>query len=224
MKRRVNTVSDIAPSVGHIYNAKTVFPYLKRDTSMLDIGCWTGQLYRAMSNSDVKYTGIDISSQAIQKAKLISPQGKWFVGSVLKLPFRDKMFGVVTLFDVIEHIPKGFEERCIKEIRRVMKKNGIIFLSTPADNFLSKASDPAFFLIGHRHYNMETLQKIFKKGNFKVSRSWTTGGFVYVSQYLIHLLLKHIFGIFVQINGKSAIDDLNQEKGFLTHYLIAKTI
>ena len=132
------------------------------------------------------------------------------------------MFDIVTLFDVIEHIPIGSEKKCIKEIRRVIKKNGILILSTPADNFLSKASDPAFFFNGHRHYNLNFLKKILADEDFEIERSWITGGVVYVSQYLLHLFMKHIFGIYLQISGKLATDDLHSERGFLTHYLIAK--
>lgn len=223
MKRTVNAVSDISPSVGHLYNAKVLLPHLKKGAVLLDIGCWTGQLFRALSNSKVEYYGIDVSSQAIQKAKSVNPQGKWYTGSALKLPFKNKTFDVVTLFDVIEHIPIGSEEKCIKEIKKIIKKNGVLILSTPADNFLSKASDPAFFLSGHRHYSIDKLQKILKKESFVICKTWTTGGIVYVSHYLIHLFLKHIFGIFIQINGNLAADDLTKEKGFLTHYLIAKS-
>ncbi len=46
-----------------------------------------------------------------------------------RLPFSDQEFGLVTCFEVVEHIksPQGL----LNEVRRVLKKDGLFIISTP---------------------------------------------------------------------------------------------
>lgn len=225
MTRQVNTTSDLSPSVGQQYNAKILRPFIKSGSTILDIGCWTGQLFRAISGKkDLRYYGVDVSLQAIVEAKNASKAGQWSTGSALSLPYKDKMFDVVTLLDVIEHLPKGSEEQCLNEMKRVMKVGGRAIFCTPANNFMSIVFDPAFFISGHRHYDLKVLKNLFSKTGFIIEKSWITGGIVYASQYLFHLFAKHLFKIYVQINGELAKRDIEKERGFLTHYIVAKRV
>lgn len=50
-------------------------------------------------------------------------------GDARSLPFPDESFGVVTLFDVLEHIPE--DEKAVAEALRVTRPGGHVLVSTP---------------------------------------------------------------------------------------------
>lgn len=54
--------------------------------------------------------------------------------SLTELPFDDDTFDIVCAFDVIEHIEN--DGLAVREIHRVLKKDGYVFLTVPAFNFL----------------------------------------------------------------------------------------
>ena len=228
MKRKINLDFDLKPSVGHRVNAKLVSKYIKKGSLILDVGCWSGQLLRALKSErkNFHYFGIDVNKDAIGYITKVEPEGNFKLASALDIPYKDKYFDIITLFDVLEHIPKKAEMRCLKEIRRVIKKDGVLLISTPADNLFSKIFDPAYFLLEHRHYSKDKLLDLLSKSRFKV-RSFTTTGSVFYGLYiLLQLFFKHIFnsdcpnrGIF-KVLEQMAQKELSRS-GFMGHYIIS---
>ncbi len=214
---------DKNPSISHQYNAGVISDCVKLDEKILDVGCWSGQLCAALPKNSYNFTGIDVSSEAILFAKKTYPRYVWKVAGASKLPFANNLFDCVVIFEVFEHVDD--EIKCLEEISRVLKKGGILILSTPAYNFLSIMSDPAYFLLKHRHYKRSDLIK-FIKPNFHVKKIWMKGGFIYVSLYLSQMFFKHIIKynipMFIQNYwAKLAKIEFFQNEGFLGYYLIA---
>lgn len=85
----------------------------------------------------------------------------------MNLPFENDTFDTVCMFDVVEHLPKNTEDVVFKEISRVLKSGGKLYLSTPNNHILSVISDSAYFLIKHRHYNIYFLCNLALKHNLK---------------------------------------------------------
>ena len=85
--------------------------------------------------------------------------------NALQLPFVDKSFNLIVIQDVIEHIT-GVTD-FYSELKRVLKNDGLIYLSTPnkssAFNFLS---DPHFGLPIVSILKRESIKKYFLK-NFR---------------------------------------------------------
>lgn len=98
---------------------------------ILDIGCGTGSGSVILAKKFKKVIGIDLSEEAIEYAKRNWDRKnvKFLVGSGTKIPFHNSTFDVVAGFEVIEHIKnwKGF----LKELKRVTKNKGLVYLSTP---------------------------------------------------------------------------------------------
>ncbi|MBN2310505.1 MAG: class I SAM-dependent methyltransferase [Candidatus Hydrogenedentes bacterium] len=95
---------------------------------ILDVGCGPGvQLqYLAASN---RLVGVDISAHALRRA---SGNGYLCCQGDLDgraLPFRDGSFDIVVCTDVFEHLFQPLA--LLKEIRRVLKSEGVAFLSVP---------------------------------------------------------------------------------------------
>jgi SAM-dependent methyltransferase len=98
-------------------------------TLLLDIGCWNGSLSHFLN--DIKYVGIDINRKALKKAKL--KKIDVVLASCDYLPFKEETFDVCSMIEVIEHL--YFPAKTLKEIHRVLVKNGKILLATP--NFVN---------------------------------------------------------------------------------------
>lgn len=109
---------------------KEILQY-KDSGRLLDVGCALGFFLKFAEKYFETY-GFDISPYAIKKAKKIATNSKLLVQDAQKrYPFNDNFFDAITCYDLIEHLPKP--EQCIKEIFRVLKPRGYLFLQTPAD-------------------------------------------------------------------------------------------
>jgi len=148
-----------------------------KNKQILDIGCGFGWFELNALNRGVKQiSGIEISAEDLKTAKTIKDKRAIFkVGGALELPFNDNYFDTVVAWEVIEHIPKNTEDKMFKEVQRVLKKNGKFYLSTPYSSFFSTITDPAWWLIGHRHYSRDKLVVLSKKRNLKVKEVYIKG-------------------------------------------------
>lgn len=99
----------------------------KKSGKLLDIGCAYGLLVSAASKHFESY-GIDISNFAVKKSKRYC-KGNISLASAINLPFKNKSFDVVTIVDTLEHV--AHLTLCLKEIRRILKNDGIVFLQLP---------------------------------------------------------------------------------------------
>lgn len=190
-RRKVNLDFDQKPSFHHIYNINFSLPYIK-NKKVLDIGCWTGQFEQIAHKHTKQIIGIDPGIDAIKTAKKLVPKANFYVGNALNLKFKSNSFDTVTMMDVIEHIPKGTEAKCLKEVKRVLKPNGYLIISTPHSHLISILLDPAFFIIGHRHYSEKKLRRLLSSNSFKVVKVKKTGGIFRLYVPLLQMFYKHI--------------------------------
>jgi len=149
-----------------------------RNKKILDIGCGFGAfLIYALEKGAKEVSGMEVSEQDLKTAKnsLKSKNVILKEGSAINLPFPDNYFDTVVSFEVLEHIPKNTELKMFSEISRVLKKEGILYLSTPYASFISKYFDPAFYLIGHRHYSKKQVEMFASKNNLKILKLRTIG-------------------------------------------------
>jgi len=163
--------------------------------TVLDIGCGFGWCELDFINKGVKKAiGIEIADEDLKSARMhIKKSNVIFkVGSGLDIPAKDNSIDTVVCFEVIEHIPKNTEHILFSEINRVLKKGGVFYLSTPYDNPFTKLLDPAWWLIGHRHYSKRKLEELAQSNGFKVKSIavkggiWSTFGllYMYISKWI----------------------------------------
>ncbi len=91
-------------------------------------------------------------------------------GKIEDTKYGDEKFDVVTMTDLIEHIlsPKSF----LKEVNRVLKKNGVLLLTTPNfDSFTRRLLGKDWFQYKYEHiiyYNKKSIFYLLEKEGFKV--------------------------------------------------------
>jgi len=104
------------------------------DKTILDFGCGDGKYSNYLHNLGNKVWGIEIEKKRLNKAKLFKNKKldfKIYEGG--KIPFKKNSFDIVILNEVLEHVKD--ENMTLIEIKRVLKKDGIIILYVPNRNF-----------------------------------------------------------------------------------------
>ncbi len=156
---------------------------------LLDIGCSSGWLAPiVMSKGFQDYVGID---RVIVDSHQAKGTTKFVEGSIFNLPFSDGSFDAASFFDVIEHLPKGTEEKALREIWRVLEPAGKLYFSTPHASPIHTPMDPVWCL-GHRHYRRATIQRLLCSVGFTLNRMFVAGGTVECLDHIALLLNKHL--------------------------------
>jgi len=95
---------------------------------VLDVGCGNGLFLEAASVRGWEVAGIELSPAAAAAAReRVGPRVT--LGTLEEADLRSDAFDVVTLWEVIEHVPHPL--RLLSEVRRVLRPGGMLFLSTP---------------------------------------------------------------------------------------------
>lgn len=113
---------------------------------VVDVACGEGYGTKALSYRARMVTGIDISPDCIEHAQS-TYRGKnvaFQVGSCLRLPLADASCDAIVSFETIEHLASP--EGCLQQFRRVLKKPGLLIVSTP---------DSDFYPAGNPHHQKE---------------------------------------------------------------------
>ncbi|WP_394823995.1 class I SAM-dependent methyltransferase [Pendulispora albinea] len=163
---------------------------------ILDIGCgYGGFLLHAVQRGVESAAGLEPSEQAIATARAHVRDSKvaLHIGSAIRLPFEDGEFDTVSAWEVIEHIPKQTEPRMFAEVFRILRPGGAFYLSTPHRSIRSNALDPAWWLIGHRHYSVDALEAFGRRAGFDLMKSDVRGGWwlatqinnMYISKWIL---------------------------------------
>lgn len=172
--------------------------YLLSGEKVLDIGCGNGRFFE-LCKDKVFYFGIDNSEELIKIAKSRYPEANFQVADALNLPFSDNYFDKVYNIAVLQHIPsREFREQFLKEIKRVLKSEGLLFLTvwnlwkwnniriliknTILKFFrVSRLDFKDFFLPNERHslfknfyyhaFTKKELENLVKKSDFQIEKS-----------------------------------------------------
>jgi ubiquinone/menaquinone biosynthesis C-methylase UbiE len=101
---------------------------------VLDVACGTGYGLPFLRGKASRVVGVDASEEALLEAKNVcDDKTSVLLADALRLPFPDKTFDVVTSFETIEHLHE--RQEFLREIKRVLKINGLLVLSTPNANY-----------------------------------------------------------------------------------------
>ena len=96
---------------------------------VLEIGCGTGHWTSFLSELGLKVTGIDISEKMLEKAKSKNiPNATFEVHDATNLPFANESIENIVCITSLEFIEN--KEKALKEMHRVLKKNGTILIGT----------------------------------------------------------------------------------------------
>lgn len=165
---------------------KDVIEYMKKENvnKVLDLGCGSGRHIILLAKEGFNIYGMDISKEGInltkKNLKELGLKASLKISSCYeKFPFADNFFDAVISTQVIHHNYIEKIRYCISEIERVLKKDGIIFITVAAKKNMigatkSKLVEPRTYIaidgdeagLPHYLYNKILMKKDFK--NFKI--------------------------------------------------------
>ena len=133
------------------YHRYAIVQDIVTQKDVLDLACGEGYGSSFMANVAQSVVGVDISEEAVQHAstKYIKSNLNFQQGSATALNFADATFDVVVSFETIEHLAEQAE--MLAEIRRVLRPNGLLIISSPNRPIYSEESGE------HNEYHVKEL-------------------------------------------------------------------
>lgn len=125
---------------------------------ILDAGCGTGANISFINNSDLKIYGLDISREAVTKAKKKGIKNL-SIGNISHLPYENNFFDLIYCLDVLGNLDDEKTIESFREFRRCLKKGGILIIQTAALPYLYSSHDK-YWDIGKRYYLEELVLKL----------------------------------------------------------------
>ncbi len=100
---------------------------------ILDIGCGSGALVRALTKRGARVTGIEPQAARIAEAQAAERLGEehYFEGGAEALPVPDASQDAAIFFNALHHVPVALMDRALAEARRVLKDGGRLCVVEP---------------------------------------------------------------------------------------------
>ncbi len=181
-------------SPGEHYGAFVRFARRHAAGSILDLGCGFGAYSGALMKEGMKCVGCDINLQYLRKAAL---QGLPVVNVDSRLPFPDRSFDSVLMFEVIEHVPDI--QNILKEAFRVARKNVLITVPNSENIDVMKSNDVTYAHMlssDHLHFfDPVSFKRLLEQhaGRVTIERSDPIYPFWFVGRSLPFYALKLLF-------------------------------
>lgn len=101
--------------------------------SLLDIGCATGSFLSLALAKGWKCHGVEVSAFAAARARERTGC-EIFCGKLEDAPFGAGVFDVVTMWDLLEHLPDPLQG--LEKARALLRPSGLLLVNTPNENSL----------------------------------------------------------------------------------------
>lgn len=154
--------------------------FLKKDSGkLLDVGCGLGFFVKSVGKAKPRWEaiGYEISEKAVQFAREKNSLDNVHAGMVEESGIEKESLDMITLWDVIEHIPKPHP--LLEYLHSLLKPGGVLFMQTPNFPFqlwkallkvrLKGMQPGVHYLEAKDHvnnYKMETLARLGKQCDF----------------------------------------------------------
>ena len=173
-------------NTGHSSKAEWGFTHMEiqSDDVCLDIGCGGGANVRKLLEKSPygRVTGIDYSEISVEKTRKINKAGieskrcEILQGDVMKLPFRDEIFDVITAFETIYFWPDICE--AFKQVYKILKVGGTFMICNESNGENPRDEKWTNRIQGMKIYNSEQIKKFLEDAGFtdvkvdKTKKGW----------------------------------------------------
>ncbi|HTC00460.1 MAG TPA: glycosyltransferase [Ferruginibacter sp.] len=125
----------------HLHRYYTITELVK-NKAVLDIACGEGYGSVIIAAHATKVVGVDIDEETVKYAieQYASKYNnvEFQSGSATSIPLDDKLFDVVVSFETIEHLSEKDQQLFMLEIKRVLRPDGVLIMSTPNKKIYSE--------------------------------------------------------------------------------------
>lgn len=206
---------------------------LKKGERILEVGCGNGYYLSLLNRLDLNLdlTGIDIDQPAlIDAAKFIGDRSvKLILADGSKIPFPGSSFDKVVMSEVIEHVED--EEAVLKEVFRVLKKGGVLSLTTCNIDY-PFFWDPINWMLQHifkthiksgfwagiwnqhsRLYKKDYIEKLIKRMGFEIDNvAVLTSWCLPFNHYIVNLIAKLFYSHKLPVSISAGMNKFKNNK------------
>ncbi len=102
---------------------------LPKGSKILDGGCGLSSWVTDDIRQQYGLYSMDCQIESVKFCRSYYRDNRYLLGDLYALPFADGSMDAIVLREVIEHIKRP--ERALREVKRVLKQDGILILTTP---------------------------------------------------------------------------------------------
>lgn len=187
------------------FNYRALLPS-DASTPMLDVGPGLGEWLDCLRSWGYRDTvGIDFSPQVVEHCVQRGHRVELVENTIAWLSTREATFGVITLLDVLEHVPPQDTVRLLSALRAALKPGGMLIVQVP------NAQNPDALLYRYGDFTHTvgfteaSLSEVFRAAGFS---AWRFAGFEFLpwqgKRATIHRALRAVYYRWVRV--RRAID------------------
>ena len=165
-KSFIQILYNFVRSIMFHYKYRTLKSFVKPLDKLLDIGCGVGNFLSFMGKKNLKVTGVENNSIALEICK---KKNLKVYDSIENLPH--ELFDIVSLWHVLEHLPQP--NKIIEKIYDLLSSEGVLVIAVP--NFSSHDREhyqnkwAAFDVPRHLwHFTPDGLEKMLSSAGFEL--------------------------------------------------------
>lgn len=157
---------------------------------LLDVGCAAGFFLDEAHNNGWDVEGLDVSTFAVQYVQERFGYDTQH-GSLLELNHAPASYDLITLWDVIEHVPDP--KAYVEKAAQLLKQGGLISLATPdVDSFPARFTGKRWvgYKLSEEHvyyFSVKTLRRMLEEAGFEVIDTRHVGKYVTLRLFLDRL-------------------------------------
>jgi ubiquinone/menaquinone biosynthesis C-methylase UbiE len=141
---------------------------LEPGSSVLDLGCGSGDPADIEISKEHKVTGVDISQAQINLARQNVPTGHFTHGDAGSVEFQEAHFDAVVSFYTLEHVPRREHETILQRIYQWLRDGGFLLVSIEAGDFDDVMGEwlgvPMFISC----FDPETMKQLVTESGFEI--------------------------------------------------------
>ncbi len=197
--------------------------------SFAECGSGTGRISLRLIREGGKGILLDQSSNALSIGKRIfsleKVEGKFVRGTILAIPFKDEVCDIVWNSGVLEHFSEEEQIKCLKEMSRICKKEGIVIVLCPHRSIFHRLGKALLEKLNRWPYGYEepvaSLKDVGRKAGMRfIKKEYPLGIFAYLVEaprflipgkagVKINQILKNIMISFYESPAKTFLETLD---------------
>jgi len=164
----------------------------RRFGRVLEAGCGTGHFAQALADRyGWPMFPLDLGWEGLEYGKTLGIS-RLTQGDIQALPYRDGAFDAVVSMDVIVHLPRGDEDKPMREFARVLRPGGFLALRASALDILR--SHHSQFAMERQRFTRGRLVKLAEDCGFRVLRCTYANSLLMPVALLKFRVIEPLFG------------------------------
>ena len=150
---------------------KKILDQIKPGSSVLDIGCGSGNPVDIEITKHHNIIGVDISKKMVNLAQNNVPNGEFIHKDFRDLNFPPNSFDAIVAFYVIELIPRKEHKSILYRLKNWLKPDGFLLFTLEANEYIDETGEWLGETIFISSYDSETMKEIVNEVGFEILES-----------------------------------------------------